>query len=73
MPACWIICIITLFINERTHHFADLSLAVGEYMPFQFLGSRGKPLSCGQNLNMTFLKLLSFAIDLKRGDESREL
>jgi D-alanyl-lipoteichoic acid acyltransferase DltB (MBOAT superfamily) len=42
-------------------------------MPFNFISNQARQLSCGQNLNMTFLRLLSFSFDLRRGNESSEL
>lgn len=65
---CWIICIGLLYINEMSGHFEELSKFVGGFMP-EWFNSDSRQISCGQVLNMTFLKLLSFAVDRHRGRE----
>ena len=57
-----------LYLNEMSGHFEGVSKLVGEFMP-QWFDSESRQISCGQVLNMTFLKLLSFAIDRHRGGE----
>jgi hypothetical protein len=71
VSSCWAICIILLYLNELTSHFEALSLAVGDLMPLEWMNGKERQISCGQVLNMTFLRLLSFAIDKSRGSEQR--
>lgn len=59
-----------LYVNELTSHLEFLSVLVGDVMP-EWLGSGARQISCGQVLNMTFLKLISFAVDRHRGSEAR--
>jgi hypothetical protein len=66
VSSCWVLCIALLYLNALTGHFEALSSAVGDALP-DWISSRERQISCGQVLNMTFLKLISFAVDKNRG------
>lgn len=74
VPICWCIVILTLYINEFTHHFYGLSNYISSnYIPFSSFKIDARQMSCGQTLNMTFLRLLSFSFDLQRGNQQNQL
>lgn len=73
IACCWAFMLLVLYLNEQFDHFRMVSSFIEQYIPIDWLKNSSRQVHCSQLLNMTFLKLLSYSIDKKKGSERKEL